>query len=202
MLAQAVLSEALSAALRRVLALDPKHARLLEPLAGKVIAVEPIPFGRLTLSFTLDTVLVLPDFSGPVDLSLKGSPLAFARLRSDPQGALFQGEIEVRGDVRLARRLQILFQRLDLDWESYLADLLGDRFGRGLADSLRAAAAWNRHAWRTFQQNLAEFLQEETRVLPAPLEAEDLYRQIGCLRDDAARLEARVQRLKAYLNAT
>lgn len=202
MLAQAAFSEAFAAALAGFLGLDPNHVRLLKPLAGKVIAVELLPFGhRITLSPTLDTVWVLSDFPGPADVTLRGSPLAFARLAfsSRPQDLLFQGEIEVIGEVEVARRLQILLQRLDLDWEAWLANLAGNQLARGIADLIRAAAAWHRHAWQTLQWNLTEFLQEETRALPAPLEAEDLYRRIDQLRDDAARLEARVQRLTAKL---
>lgn len=199
MLAQAVFSKAFTSALTRVLALDPEHARLLKPLAGKIIAVELLPFGhRITLSPILDTVLVLADFPGPADVTLRGSPLAFARLAfsSRPQNRLFQGEIEVIGDVNVARRLQILLQQLDLDWEAWLADRAGEQLARRVADSIRGVSAWHRHAWQTFQWNLTEFLQEETRALPPPLEAEDLYRRIDRLRDDVARLEARVRRLK------
>lgn len=202
MLVQAAFSEALTLALTKLLALDPKRARLLKPLAGKLIALELLPFGpRLIFSPTLETVLVWSDFPGPADVTLRGSPFALIRLAlsSRPERELFQGEIEVSGDVHLVRRLQILLQRLDLDWQAHLADLIGDRFARKVAESLRATLAWHRQAWRTFQWNLSEFLQEETRALPAPLEAEDLYRQISRLRDDTARLEARVQRLKAQL---
>lgn len=205
MLAQAAFSEVLAATLTRVLALDPDHARLLKPLAGRIVTIELIPFDqRITLSFTLDTVFVLSDFPGKVDLTLKGSPLAFARLASSPrfQSRLFQGEIQVIGDVHVARRLQILLQCLNLDWESWLADVAGERLAHLVAASIRVAAAWHRHTLKTFQWNLAEFLQEETRALPAPMEAEELYRRIGQLRDDVARLEARVRRLKASFDVT
>ncbi len=202
MLVQAAFSEAFAAALAGCLKLDPNHARLLRPLAGKIIAVELLPFGqRFALSPTLDTVLVLSDFPGPADLTLRGSLPAFARLAfsSRPQLALFQGEIEVIGDVNVARRLQILLKRLDLDWEAWLADLGGSQLARGVADAIRAAAAWHRHAWQTFKWNLTEFLQEETCTLPPHLEAEDLYRRIDRLRDDVERLAARIKRLKARL---
>ncbi len=182
--------------------MDPNHARLLKPLAGKIIAVELLPFGqRFALSPTLDTVLVLSDFPGPADLILRGSPLAFVRLvfSSRPQAQLFRGEIEVIGDVNLAYRLQILLRRLDLDWEAWLADLGGSQLARRVANAIRAAAAWHRHAWQTLQWNLTEFLQEETCTLPSPLEAEDLYRRIDRLRDDVERLAARIKRLKLKL---
>jgi ubiquinone biosynthesis protein UbiJ len=202
MLAQAVLGETLALALTRLLALDPEHSRLLSPLAGKVIAVELNPFGRMVFSFTPHRVLVLPTaFAGPIDLSLRGNFMAFLRLlaSSHPESELFKGELEVIGDVRVAGRLRVLLKRLNLDWEAELKERLGERLAREISTSIRAAAAWTKQARLTFQWNLAEFLQEETRALPAPLEAEDLYRRIDQLRDDVERLQVRIDRLKKFL---
>ncbi len=202
MLAQAVLGESIAYALTRILALDPEHSRLLKPLAGKVIAVELIPFGRLVFSFTPHAVLALPDdFAGPVDLNLRGSLMAFLRLLASPhpESQLFKGELEVIGDVRIAGRLRVLRKRLHLDWEAELKDRLGEHLAREISGSIRAAAAWTNQALLTFKWNLAEFLQEETRALPAPMEAENLYRRISQLRDDVERLELRIERLKKLL---
>lgn len=194
----AAVAQAIASFSKNLLALDVSHRRWLSPLAGKVIAIELLPIGhRIILSFTLDKVLVLPEGGRQADLVLRGSPLAFARLvsSSSPRRALFAGEVEVKGDMEVARRLQTLLRRLDLDWQGRLADWFGERVGRSLADSLQAAVDWPRQAAKTVAWNLAEFLQEETHLVPAPLEAEDLYRQISTLRDDVERLEARLQRL-------
>lgn len=188
-------SQTLEAALARLLALDPNASRLLEPLAGKVIVVELEPFPlRFCFSPTDKTVLVLAESPGNPDVILRGTPFGFLRLllAERPETGLFQGAVQVEGDMDTAKRLQNLLRCLDLDWERWLTDLGGER----PAGLLRDIVAWHRHAWRSFQWNLAEFLQEETRALPAPLEAEDLYRRIAELRDDVARLEARVRRLQ------
>lgn len=200
MLAQALFSQALEAAVTRFLALDPAHAELLRPLAGKVIAVELLPLSRrFYFSPTTETVLVLSDWEGEPDVALRGSPLGFARmlLSSRPESELFQGSVEVEGDMDVARRLQTLLHRLELDWERWLTDLAGE----SVAETARGIAQWHRRAWKTFQLNLGEFLQEETRALPAPMEVEDLYRRIAQLRDDTERLEARVQRLQRRLES-
>ncbi len=195
MLVQALSSRTVEVAAARLLALDPDHARLLEPIAGKVIAVELLPWsGRFWFSPTPDTVLVLADYQGTPDVVLRGTPLGFARMMINvrPETELFQGSVEVEGDMDVARRLQTLLSRLDLDWEDWLAEIAGKKAANGIKGVLE----WHRRSWNTFQLNLGEFLQEETRVLPAPLEAEDLYRRIARLRDDTERLQARVHRLK------
>ncbi|XSG84278.1 MAG: ubiquinone biosynthesis accessory factor UbiJ [Methylohalobius sp. ZOD2] len=198
MLAETAFSEAFTAALKRFLALDPNHVRLLRPVAGKIFVVELLPWRRrIVLSPTLGSVLVLADGDAPADVILRGTPLAFARmaLSRQPQHELFGSDIEVEGDMDAARRLQNLVQRLDLDWEAWLAELAGEQVAQRMAAPIRSVADWHRHAWRTFQWNLTEFLQEETHALPAPLEAENQYREIARLRDDTERLAARVRRL-------
>ncbi|HHH39805.1 MAG TPA: hypothetical protein ENK50_09555 [Sedimenticola sp.] len=195
MLARALASQTLEAAVAHLLALDPEAGRLLKPLAGKTIVVELQPFPlRFCFSPTDETVLVLAESPDAPDVILRGTPFGFLRLllAERPETGLFQGAVQVEGDMDTAKRLQNLLRRLDLDWERWLTELAGEkpaRIARGILD-------WHRHAWRTLQWNLNEFLQEETRALPAPLEAEDLYRRISALRDDVERLEAQIERLR------
>ncbi len=194
MLVQALFSQALEASVARFLALDPAHADLLRPLAGRVIAVELFPLTqRFYFSPTTETVLVLSDYDGEPDVVLRGSPLGFARmlLSTRPETELFQGSVEVEGNMDVARRLQDFLNRLDLDWERWLTELAGEN----VSGTVRGIVDWHRRTWRTFQLNLGEFLQEETRALPASLEVEDLYRRIAQLRDDTERLEARLKRV-------
>ena len=195
MLPRALASQTLEAAVARLLALDPRAGRLLKPLAGKTIVVELQPFPLcFCFSPTDETVLVLTESPEAPDVILRGTPFGFLRLllAERPETGLFQGAVQVEGDMDTAKRLQNLLRRLDLDWERWLTELAGEKpagIARGILD-------WHRHAWRTFQWNLNEFLQDETRALPAPLEAEDLYRRIAELRDDIERLEARIERLQ------
>ena len=48
-------------------------------------------------------------------------------------------------------------------------------------------------------QNRKQFLQEETRNLPAKPEMEIFYRQIDKLRTDFDRLQSRIERLNKFL---
>ncbi len=201
MLTQALLSDAFEAAVGQLLALDLARERWLTPLAGKVIGVRLEPPGvEFFFSPTSRSVLILETYEEP-DTRLIGSPLAFLRMvtSSSPTSELFAGAIRIEGDMDVARQFQNLLQHLDLDWEGWLARWTGEAAARQTGDWMRSFSRWHRHAWQAFQENLAEYLQEETRALPAPLEAENLYRQIGELRDDVARLEARWARLREKL---
>ena len=52
----------------------------------------------------------------------------------------------------------------------------------------------------SFRLNLEEFLQEETREVPAKAEAEMVFQQIDACRSDVDRLDARIERLQAAIN--
>ena len=47
------------------------------------------------------------------------------------------------------------------------------------------------------EQNITEYLQEESRALPSRYEVESFRSKVDTLRDDVDRLAARIQRLEA-----
>lgn len=198
----ALLAGAVEAALASYLALDPDSPRLIQPLAGKTIALELTPFDwTLYLCPGDGSVQVLQQWLGPVDVTLRGSPAAFARLglSEDSQGELFAGQVAVSGDMSAARNFQRLFDKLDIDWEEHLSHLTGDMAANRLGGLFRAGRQWLAETHRTFRLNLAEYLQEESRDLPAPLEADGFCRDVDGVRADVDRLEARIARLRAAL---
>lgn len=191
----------LETALAHYLALDPDSGKLVAPMAGRTIALVLEPFGwTLYLCPGEGTVQLLPECPCAVDVTLRGSPWAFARLglSDDPRQELFGGDVTVSGDMDVARRLQNLFARLDIDWEEHLSQLTGDFAANRLGRVLRGSRDWLRETGRTFRLNLTEYLQEESRDLPAVSEAGFFCDEVDRLRADVERLEARIARLKAH----
>lgn len=198
----ALLAGAVETALANYLALDPDSARRVAPLEGKTIALVLEPFQwTLYLCPGGGTVQVLQEWLGQVDVSLRGTPMAFARLgwSGDARGELFRGGVTASGDMDAARRFQALFEKLDIDWEEHLSQLAGDFSAHQLGGLFRSGRDWLKQTEQTFRLNLAEYLQEESRDLPAPAEAEAFYAEVDRLRADADRLEARLARLQAAL---
>ncbi len=192
-------------AVTRFLRLDPKSPQYLEPLSGKVICLRLTPMDwRIYLCPEASAMDIRPDYSGSPDVTLTGSPLAFARmgLSDAPRRALFAGEIVVEGDMTSAQRFQSLFERLDIDWESLLARFTGQGIAARIAEDFRTAHAWSKDTLDTWRMNVGEYLQEESRELPAEAEAELFYADVDTLRADFDRLEARIMRLeqKSLLN--
>lgn len=61
-----------------------------------------------------------------------------------------------------------------------------------------AGKSWHEETLRTLQLNVAEFLQEETRDLPASAEVEMFYQQIAQLERDAQILEKKLNQLNGH----
>lgn len=195
----------LEGALNRYLALDDNLEQYLTPMAGKVIALHISSFdSNLYLCPTINSIQVLESYPGAADATLSGSlsALGLMGLSATPMRSLFKGEVRIEGDTQLARRLQRLFEKLDINLESKVARYTGDDFAQRLTTLFRSSRDWTQHSLTTFRLNLEEFLQEETRELPAKSEAELVFRDIDTCRSDCDRLSARLDRLEASLNST
>jgi len=186
-------------AVTRFLRLAPNSPQYLAPLAGKVICLRLMPIDlRVYLCPDESGMDILPNFGGKPDVTLTGSPLAFARmgLSDTPRRALFEGDIIVEGDMTTAQRFQTLFDRLDIDWEGLLARFTGQSLAARIASDMRGIHAWGKESVEVMGMNIAEYLQEESRELPAAPEADIFYEDVDTLRADCDRLEARVLRLE------
>jgi ubiquinone biosynthesis protein UbiJ len=112
---------------------------------------------------------------------------------------LFNGGVEIDGDVELGTKLQRIFERLDIDWEEHLSRLTGDIVAHQLGNTVRGFFAWGRRAADHLGHDVADYLQEENETLPVAWEVEEFIQGVDTLRSDVDRLEARVKRLARNL---
>jgi ubiquinone biosynthesis protein UbiJ len=82
------------------------------------------------------------------------------------------------------------------DLEGEAAKWLGDVPAHALGEAVRGAGAWLGRAAGALRMNTAEYLQEESRAMPAPLEAQAFYGDVERLRDDVERAAARLAHLE------
>jgi ubiquinone biosynthesis protein UbiJ len=195
-LSSALLTSNISDLLTQYISLDPDAAIWLAPLSGKVVAIKLQPFNQTTYLQVYDTGLqLLEEFQGEADTTLSGTPIAFGLmgLSKNPMRSLFSGEIEISGDSHTGRQFQKLFKNLDIDWEEQLSKVTGDVAAHKIGNSLKSAQEWAEEAVETFNLNMGEFLQEETRDLPARPEVDNFYEEVDSIRADTDRLEARLK---------
>jgi ubiquinone biosynthesis accessory factor UbiJ len=199
-----LLLSALEGALNQYLALDQDASFFLAPLAGKVIAVTILPFDEtIYLCPTADCIQILDQFPRQPDTRLTGSVLALGLmgLSSKPMRSIFSGEVVIEGDMVTGRKFQELFDKLDIDLEEILSHYTGDIIAHQMGRVFRAGQRWGKDSIETFRLNTAEFLQEETRDLPAGPEADIFYAQVDKLRTDFDRLLSKTERLEKIIAA-
>jgi ubiquinone biosynthesis protein UbiJ len=191
---------ALETGLNAYLGLDEQLEQLLAPMAGKVLAIHITPFNEtLYLCPTQDRIQFLENYTGEVDTRLSGSlsALGLMGLSATPMRSLFKGEVRIEGDTLLAQKLQRMFEKLDINLETKLARYSSDDFAQRVSHLFRTSRDWTQNTLTSFRLNLEEFLQEETRDLPAKAEAELVFQEIDAARSDLDRLNARIERLFA-----
>ncbi|MCH9696845.1 MAG: SCP2 sterol-binding domain-containing protein [Gammaproteobacteria bacterium] len=204
LLPRLLLAETLEKLINSVLQLSEEHSQLLTPLDAKVIKLRIDPPGiEINLRFSNSGVQILED-SEHVDVMLQGSPIAFGLMsvRDKPASALFTGQINMQGDSAVGAHFQQLFESLDIDWQTHAKRLLGDRLADKAASLFSQGKRWFSEAGHAMQEDISEYLQEESRVLPAKPEAEMFFEDVDELRLDCERLEARIKRLQAQLQGS
>ncbi len=188
----------------RILRLDRESLQRLGEFEGKVIA---IALGRTAgaapdcyLLPSADGLRLVSDYDGVANVTLRGDLPTFVRVlidgaRSTPE-LIATRALEIEGDVDLGRRFQRLLEGLDIDWEEQAAGVLGDVVSHKLGNVVRGMRTWRRNATQTLAADIAEYLQEESRLLAPAARVEAFLEAVDVLRADVDRLEARLRRLQ------
>ncbi|TAK38969.1 MAG: SCP2 domain-containing protein [Lysobacteraceae bacterium] len=191
---------ALETGLNRALALDPETREALSALDGRSVelALESPPLA-MCLQVQGDRLVVGPARPGvEPDLGVRatlGALLAqLPPLRRDDAPPV--GRMRVSGDAELARRLKRLADRFDPDWQQPFTVVFGDIVGVQVANAVAAGLRHAGEAGRGLAEVTAEYLTEESRDVVPCAELEAFHDAVDTLRDDVARLAARVSRLQ------
>jgi ubiquinone biosynthesis protein UbiJ len=199
-----ILLRPLELALNRGVAQSTSAQALATALEGRSLALrlEATPLD-LRLRVSAGRLLVAPADGTAPDARLAGTPLALLRLlRGDSQAVVRAGEVRMSGDTEIAAQFEDLLRFARPDVEEALARLLGDPIAHEAGNAVRALGAWSRAARRTLTRSLAEYLQEESAVLPTRAEIGEFARHMDELGNDVARAEARLRQLQQRLPGT
>lgn len=193
----------LETTLNTALRLDSDAIKKLERFSGKIIAIE-LQGLELTL-FLLpgpDGISLMSQYDAEPDTILSGTPLAMAKMALGPDASkvLFAGEVTIRGDVETGQGFKRLLDELDIDWEEQLARYTGDIAAHKLGELFRSTLAWGQQTLDILGQDAAEYFQQEGQDLPVPATVRQFMHDVDTLRDDAARLESRLARLRQHVN--
>jgi ubiquinone biosynthesis protein UbiJ len=136
------------------------------------------------------------------DATIAGSPLALLRLAGATRltgSATGRAGVVVSGDAEVANSYRELLGLARPDFEEELSRLIGDVPARALAQFAVKTVQWARRSRRTAGENLAEYLQEESRDLVNKTELEEFLHGVDALRESADRIDARIAFLERRL---
>lgn len=153
---------------------------------------------RLRLRVTGDGAVepVGEGFEASADVAFEFAPADWPLLQKDRGAAL--GRVRFTGDSEFAQLIGELARELKWDAEADLSALIGDVAAHRVARGVRRALQWQSAARERLHDNLAEYLAEETGAFMRAGELEALTRAYETLRDDCARLEARIALLQDH----
>ncbi len=135
--------------------------------------------------------------AGEVDASISGRAMALFNLATqhDKVSTSIHEGVRFQGDVGLAQKMQHIIATLDIDWEEILSRRTGDVLAYQIHQRLRAAGKFLLQTADSLLQTSSEYLREEARLTPAQVEFERFQAQLGDLKHDVERAQARLQQI-------
>lgn len=195
---KAMITSKLSQAINKYLQLDPTSTIRLNKLAGKIIAIELKPFGYTFYCHFSDQGVQINDTAlSEVNTQISGTPIQFVNVMLDKTNRkqFFTDDVNMTGDAEVGQQVIQLFDELEIDWEEYLAKLIGDIPAFNISKFVNRIGNWLQSSNQSLRENVNEYIHEEANWLPTREALQDFYRDIDQLRLDADRLEARLTQL-------
>lgn len=165
----------------------------LQPFAGRLIRIEA---GVLSGGFLIGGDGMLSDASdrsADADVVIEISPAAMGEFPAGVAG-LF-GTARISGSAELAEVFGFVVRNLRWDAEADLARLFGDVLAHRLIGGASLVRSRLTESSRRLTANVAEAAMEEFQWIVKPADAAGFGSEVDRLRDDLARLEARIARL-------
>lgn len=193
----AFVTGAVETALNQLIKDDAESQRRLSRLRGKVISVTLNEFGKTLYFIFSQQIDVLAAYEGDVDCQLVLNLAVLPELRQ--QANLTQlikaDKLSLDGDLQLAQHFSSLLSGLKPDIEEKLSYYSGDIVAHTVVSGVKSGGQFIQQRLRKRQQNLAQTLTEEWKLLPQPLEIAYFSDQVDDLKSDVGCFEARLNQL-------
>ncbi len=170
---------------------NPEHQHDLAAFSGRTVSISLSGF-RVQGKITEQGFLVGSDAEPDTEISFQGSTLQ--KILQGRQPGV--GDISISGDLMLGMSLLPIFGAL----RYYANDDLGRLFGDTVAGSISERAAFIGQTVKQIGQSIAEQIGEFSREPESPVVDQTMLNtwleEVDKLRDDVARLNARLDRLE------
>jgi ubiquinone biosynthesis protein UbiJ len=164
----------------------------LRPHAGKTARFEIIPFA-VSLTVLEGGEVAAAGADAVPAATVKLGPGLMLRLAARDESAW--REISITGDTDFASAIHHVARNLRWDVEEDLSRVFGDIAAHRMAETGRAFQRWGGQAAENTARAFAEYWTEEQPLIAGARDLEEFGRAVDQLRDDAARLEKRIEQL-------
>lgn len=188
------IAQAAEIALNQLLDRDPVTAERLTPYLGKRLDIF-VEGAALNASVRIgDRAIALIDPEDALaDVTVSGSAPDFLKVLRE--GSAGSGALQIDGDIELGTALLGVARELDLDWEGWLASIVGGSGAHWLRKSVDQVWQEAAQTRTDLQRTLSDFLQYESRLVADRGAADEFASAVDRLREDTDRLAARIERL-------
>jgi len=186
--------------LNRILAKDSYLRSRLKIFSGKSLQISVYPPGiTVTVLFERDRIRLLSSPAELLDIEITASisgnvseliPLLIEKPDRRP---LSNPAITVTGDVNFIQDIYASLHNLDIDWEDYLAPMLGNLITNELSQFGEDLQEWSQQVSSNMRRNVDEYLKEEERIFPKKEQLKDFGEELD-------RLKLKIDRVKAKFN--
>jgi len=189
--------------LNAIVGSDPHVATKLSAFDSKCIEVVSLrPDFSLSVRFEDGTIKLSAIDSQTLgiqaDATITGKAENLLRLlaKKSDQRALADAAIDISGDAILVQDLHMTIESLDVDWQDYLAPILGDVLSNELGEIQSNARDWSKSASTSMHRGVRDYLTEEARLVPNELEVDSFSNRLDQLRLRIDRVAAKTDLLK------
>ena len=198
----AMVTAVIETSLNQLLALDKQSPERLRKLTGKVLKLELRELKPLWFVFSERRLDVLARFEGEADavLSLSLTALGLLKEPSALTRYIREEKLDLSGDPQLVQAFSALLGELDIDWEEELSRYTGDVVAHTLCSGARQARRFVGRELCRSQRQVAEYLTEEARLAPGPLEVASFNDDVDELAQQMKAIELRLARLEQQVS--
>jgi ubiquinone biosynthesis protein UbiJ len=162
--------------------------------AGKTARFEVFPFAVSLI--VLDSGEVAPAGADAAPAAtVKLAPGLMLRLAARDESAW--REIDITGDTDFTSAIHHVTRNLRWDVEEDLSRVFGDIAAHRMSETGRTFQRWGEQAVENTGRAFAEYWTEEQPLIAGARDLEEFGRAVDQLRDDAARLEKRIEQLSS-----
>ena len=174
----------------------PDNEHLFDNIAHKSLRITShLPPSDVVISTGESGITIQPATDSATNASLSGSMLALTLLAIEDQPIdQYQGPVKLDGDQEFVEVFRTCLQQADIDWEAWLATLIGDVPAHVMATTARQANDWQTQAMSRSASGVEQYFQEELQSAP-------WFEAMGQFTDTAIKLGGDRHRLRQHLES-